>query len=174
MVAGFKGVTFIPGSLPTQASELDSPANFHFNGPICASLLEFEPCGQMTNVNRLFAIMFQNFLRKKIREIITTGNVDAYTRTHLTGGLPIAQHALGLLIVSLFWIKFFLLLSKLLFTNTHVLHFQQHLKEQPDPFRADYLPPGWPDNQLANHAVLSLIRCLLKHERGNLRNLVSW
>jgi hypothetical protein len=121
-----------------------------------------------------FAIMFQNFMRKKIREILTTGNVEAYTRTHTTGGLPIAQHALGLLIVSLLWIKLFLVLSKMLFTNTHVLHFPQHLEQQPDAFRADYFPLGWPTNQLANHAILSLMRCLLKHERGNLSNLVSW
>ncbi|KAA1068128.1 hypothetical protein PGTUg99_019558 [Puccinia graminis f. sp. tritici] len=82
----------------------------------------------------------------RIRDLLTVGNVEAYSRTHTTGGLPIA--------------------------STPLLLLTQHLAAQSDEFKEDYLPAGWPDDEAANHSVLGLLRSLVKHERGSLRNLL--
>ncbi|EHS62487.1 uncharacterized protein PGTG_20610 [Puccinia graminis f. sp. tritici CRL 75-36-700-3] len=88
----------------------------------------------------------RTFLRRRIRDLLTVGNLEAYSRTHTTGGLPIASTPLVLL--------------------------SRQLGDQPDDFKEDYLPPGWPDDEVANQSVLGLLRSLVKHERGSLRNLL--
>ncbi|PLW28655.1 hypothetical protein PCASD_18573 [Puccinia coronata f. sp. avenae] len=93
-----------------------------------------------------FSTTIRCFLRKKIRKILTIGNVDAYTRTHTTQGLPI--------------------------TRTPLVLLTTYLDAQPKPFKDDYLPLGWPKNHLSSQSVLALLRILLKHERGALRNLL--
>ncbi|KAA1114300.1 hypothetical protein PGT21_003492 [Puccinia graminis f. sp. tritici] len=93
----------------------------------------------------VFSNTIHNFFRIKIRELLTRGGLEAYARTHTMGGLPIARSPLSLLTT--------------------------YLEEQPQAFREDYLPQGWPMNHLANQSMLTLMRVLVKHERGSLRNL---
>ncbi|KAA1090801.1 hypothetical protein PGT21_014201 [Puccinia graminis f. sp. tritici] len=73
-------------------------------------------------------------------------NTIPYSRTHTTAGLPIA--------------------------STPLLLLSAQLAAQPDEFKEDYLPAGWPGDEVANHSVLGLLRTLLKHERGSLRNIL--
>ncbi|PLW36741.1 hypothetical protein PCANC_14597 [Puccinia coronata f. sp. avenae] len=96
--------------------------------------------------NYLFSSNIRAFLRKKIREIFTTGNVYAYNRTQSMAGLPLTQTPLVLL--------------------------NAHLEDQTLDFRSKNLPPEWPCNHISCHSVLTLMRVLLKHERGALRNLL--
>ncbi|PLW31007.1 hypothetical protein PCASD_16023 [Puccinia coronata f. sp. avenae] len=96
--------------------------------------------------NYLFSSNIRAFLRKKIWEIFTTGNVYAYNRTQSMAGLPLTQTPLVLL--------------------------NAHLEDQTPDFRSKNLPPEWPCNHISCHSVLTLMRVLLKHERGALRNLL--
>ncbi|WAQ85709.1 hypothetical protein PtA15_6A338 [Puccinia triticina] len=88
----------------------------------------------------------KTFVRIKIRELLTQGNLDAYSRTHLTGGVPINCTPLVLLTA--------------------------FLAAQTPEFQAKQLPAGWLRNHVSNRSVLGMLRVLLKHERGNLRNLL--
>ncbi|PLW44989.1 hypothetical protein PCASD_06937 [Puccinia coronata f. sp. avenae] len=85
-------------------------------------------------------------LRQKAREIIVFEDVEAYTRTQTVRGLPIRHTPLVLMTA--------------------------YLESQTPTFKSENLPAGWPTNQLASQSVLSLLRLLLKHERGSLRNLL--
>jgi len=94
----------------------------------------------------VFGIPFKNFCRSKIREILTTGNVESYTTTVDTHGHPIGRTPLILL--------------------------QTHIDAQEAAFHRDYLPPGYPDDPHAQLCVVAVMRSLLKHDRGQLRNLL--
>ncbi|PLW13764.1 hypothetical protein PCASD_21959 [Puccinia coronata f. sp. avenae] len=101
-------------------------------------------------VNPLFAVppaqQFMQTLRQKAREIIVFEDVEAYTRTQTVRGLQIRHTPLVLMTA--------------------------YLESQTPTFKSENLPAGWPTNQLASQSVLGLLRLLLKHERGSLRNLL--
>jgi hypothetical protein len=51
---------------------------------------------------------------------------------------------------------------------------QDHVREQSDEFKLDYLPVGFMSGDLSALASVSTeLRDRLKHERGAMRNLVS-
>ncbi|EFP93241.2 uncharacterized protein PGTG_19187 [Puccinia graminis f. sp. tritici CRL 75-36-700-3] len=83
-------------------------------------------------------------LRRRLKVILLTGNLHAYTRTQTLRGVPIGLTPLVLLTT--------------------------FLEEQTPEFRNDYLPPEWLENQLSRHSVMGLLRDLAKHKRGALRN----
>ncbi|OAV89009.1 hypothetical protein PTTG_07166 [Puccinia triticina 1-1 BBBD Race 1] len=88
----------------------------------------------------------RTFLRLQIRALLTVGDLHAYSQTRTTGGLPIARSPLLLLMT--------------------------RLAGQPAAYITEHLPTGWPTDHLANQSVLQMMRVLLKHERGMLRNLL--
>ncbi|PLW45020.1 hypothetical protein PCASD_06923 [Puccinia coronata f. sp. avenae] len=95
----------------------------------------------------VFLSAIKGFLQTKIHELLTTGNVHAYSRTQSVGGMPLS--------------------------NTPLVLLMAHLEEQSGDFKAEHLPTDWPQNHVASQSVLALMRVLLKHKQGSLRNLVS-
>ncbi|OAV96042.1 hypothetical protein PTTG_26447 [Puccinia triticina 1-1 BBBD Race 1] len=93
-----------------------------------------------------FTQVFRDFIRIKIREILTIGNVHAYTRTQTVAGIPLVQ--------------------------TPLMMLNNYLHLQSDEFKNEHLPPDWPQNHESSRSVLGLLRVLMKHERGALRTHV--
>ncbi|KAA1138942.1 hypothetical protein PGTUg99_030507 [Puccinia graminis f. sp. tritici] len=86
-------------------------------------------------------------MRNMLRQILTKGNVESYTRTMtLADSTPIRR--------------------------TPLLMLKAHIRSQPSAFHQDYLPPGYPNDIDACAAVIQLMRGLLKNEKGLLRNLL--
>ncbi|PLW22411.1 hypothetical protein PCASD_13464 [Puccinia coronata f. sp. avenae] len=94
----------------------------------------------------VFSNTFKIFCRSKIREIMTTGNVDSYSTATTSDGQPILRTPLILL--------------------------QTHIDAQEHPFARDLLPRGYPESTQAQLSLLTIMRTLLKHERGLLRAVV--
>jgi hypothetical protein len=115
----------------------------------------------------------QQTLRQKAREIIVFEDVEAYTRTQTVRGLPIRHTPLVLMTAS----QHLFLQDSSIHKYSNLVYItsimQAYLESQTPTFKSENLPAGWPTNQLASQSVLSLLRLLLKHERGSLRNLVG-
>ncbi|KAA1095507.1 hypothetical protein PGTUg99_034201 [Puccinia graminis f. sp. tritici] len=107
------------------------------------SIGDGEP-GPPAIVPHQYSSALRTCLRRRLKVILLTGNLHAYTRTQTLRGVPIGLTPLVLLTT--------------------------FLEEQTPEFRNDYLPPEWPENQLSRHSVMGLLRDLAKHERGALRN----
>ncbi|PLW57889.1 hypothetical protein PCANC_00935 [Puccinia coronata f. sp. avenae] len=80
------------------------------------------------------------FCRTKIRDILTTGNVDSYLTATTIAGQPILRTPLILL--------------------------QTHIDAQAHPFARDFLPRGYPESSQAQLLLLNIMRVLLKHDQG--------
>ncbi|KAA1065384.1 hypothetical protein PGTUg99_013472 [Puccinia graminis f. sp. tritici] len=118
----------------------------HLTRAVSPSPREIAPTLEVPHGAFNYTNTIRTFLRRRIRDLLTIGNLEAYSRTHTTAGLPIA--------------------------STPLLLLSAQLAAQPDEFKEDYLPAGWPGDEVANHSVLGLLRTLLKHERGSLRNIL--
>ncbi|KAA1098430.1 hypothetical protein PGT21_035172 [Puccinia graminis f. sp. tritici] len=95
--------------------------------------------------NFTFGNHIRGFLRDRIRQILTTHNVDAYTQNINSQGRAIER--------------------------TPLLILRAHVDAQDPAFWGDFLPAGYPEDQSAQLTVMRFMRVLLKHERGQLRNL---
>jgi hypothetical protein len=98
---------------------------------------------------------------------MTTGNVDSYSTATTSDGQPILRTPLILLQVRLHC-RF--LISWL--ANHPFYLFQTHIDAQEHPFARDLLPRGYPESTQAQLSLLTIMRTLLKHERGLLRAVV--
>ncbi|KAA1100266.1 hypothetical protein PGTUg99_004133 [Puccinia graminis f. sp. tritici] len=97
--------------------------------------------------NFTFGNHIRGFLRDRIRQILTTHNVDAYTQNINSQGRAIER--------------------------TPLLILRAHVDAQDPAFWGDFLPAGYPEDQSAQLTVMRFMRVLLKHERGQLRNLID-
>ncbi|PLW13875.1 hypothetical protein PCASD_19698 [Puccinia coronata f. sp. avenae] len=94
-----------------------------------------------------YSSRFKTFCHFKIREILTTGNVDSYTTNSTLEGMLISRTPLVLL--------------------------QPHIDSQDPQWMRNYLPPGYPDLTTAQVSLLGQMRLLLKYDQGLVRNYVS-
>ncbi|KAA1082177.1 hypothetical protein PGTUg99_025367 [Puccinia graminis f. sp. tritici] len=93
-----------------------------------------------------FSSTIKTLIRGRIRELLTRDNLEAYSRTQTVAGLPIH--------------------------HTPLVSLTAYLEALPAEIKQEHLPEGWPLNHLASQGVLAMMRTLLKHERGALRNLL--
>ncbi|PLW28406.1 hypothetical protein PCASD_19584 [Puccinia coronata f. sp. avenae] len=112
----------------------------HEQGHLCSALL--------TNIVELNRRCIRDHVPNlanliiKIRELLTTGNVDSYLTASTVEGQPVLRTPLVLL--------------------------QTYIDAPDHPFAQDNLPRGYPDSTTAQLSLLTILQTLLKHEQGHL------